>query len=270
MPSTCGTTRPCRCSAARTRPACAAQNERLVLSLVRRHGPLAKSEIARMTGLSAQTVSVIMRHLESDRLLRRGEPQRGRVGPAVGADVARSGRRLLPRRQGRAAQPRLRAGRLRRRHPAPEPRDLPLPHAARRRRADPGRGRAERGAARASMPGASPGSGSPCRSGSGTGRRRSARRRTELAAWRSADIRAELADQLPWPVYVQNDATAACGAELAFGGQRRAAGLHLLLRRRFRRRRAGAERRALRRAHRQRRGDRLHAGARTGPAARRS
>ena len=49
-----------------------AQNERLVLSLVRRHGPLAKSEIARMTGLSAQTVSVIMRHLESDRLLRRG------------------------------------------------------------------------------------------------------------------------------------------------------------------------------------------------------
>jgi predicted NBD/HSP70 family sugar kinase len=39
----------------------------------------------------------------------------------------------------------------------------------------------------------------------------------ELAAWRSADIRAELAAGLPWPVYVQNDATAACGAELAFG-----------------------------------------------------
>ena len=39
----------------------------------------------------------------------------------------------------------------------------------------------------------------------------------ELAAWRSADIRAELAAELPWPVYVQNDATAACGAELAFG-----------------------------------------------------
>ena len=33
-----------------------------------------------MTGLSAQTVSVIMRHLEADHLLRRGEPQRGRVG----------------------------------------------------------------------------------------------------------------------------------------------------------------------------------------------
>ena len=41
-------------------------NERLVLSLVRRHGALAKSDIARMTGLSAQTVSVIMRGLEQE------------------------------------------------------------------------------------------------------------------------------------------------------------------------------------------------------------
>ena len=55
-------------------------NERLVLSLVRRHGSLAKSQIARRSGLSAQTVSVIMRSLESDGLLLRGEPQRGQVG----------------------------------------------------------------------------------------------------------------------------------------------------------------------------------------------
>ena len=39
----------------------------------------------------------------------------------------------------------------------------------------------------------------------------------EMAAWRRTDIRAELAALLPWPVYIQNDATAACGAELAFG-----------------------------------------------------
>ena len=49
-----------------------AHNERLVLSLVRRDGALAKSDIARMTGLSAQTVSVIMRGLEADGLLRGG------------------------------------------------------------------------------------------------------------------------------------------------------------------------------------------------------
>ncbi len=39
----------------------------------------------------------------------------------------------------------------------------------------------------------------------------------EMTAWRDADVRALLADVLPWPVYIQNDATAACGAELAFG-----------------------------------------------------
>ncbi len=55
-------------------------NERLVLSLVRRHGSIAKSEIARMIGLSAQTVSVIMRSLERDELVIRGEPIRGKVG----------------------------------------------------------------------------------------------------------------------------------------------------------------------------------------------
>ena len=43
-----------------------AHNERLVLSLIRRHGATAKADIARATGLSAQTVSVIMRALEAD------------------------------------------------------------------------------------------------------------------------------------------------------------------------------------------------------------
>lgn len=55
-------------------------NERLLLSLVRRHGSQPKSEIARRTGLSAQTVSVIMRALEKDGLLLRGDPKRGQVG----------------------------------------------------------------------------------------------------------------------------------------------------------------------------------------------
>lgn len=60
------------------------QNERLVLSLVRQNGALAKSDLARMTGLSAQTVSVIMRALEGEGLLLRGEPVRGKIGqPSV-------------------------------------------------------------------------------------------------------------------------------------------------------------------------------------------
>ena len=39
-----------------------------------------KSEIARRSGLSSQTVSVIVRALEKDGLLLRGDPQRGKVG----------------------------------------------------------------------------------------------------------------------------------------------------------------------------------------------
>lgn len=61
-----------------------AHNERLVLSILRRDGALAKAEIARLTGLSAQTVSVIMRALEQDGMLLREPPRRGRVGqPSV-------------------------------------------------------------------------------------------------------------------------------------------------------------------------------------------
>ncbi len=59
-------------------------NERLILSLVRRSGALPKAEIARLTGLSAQTVSMIVKQLEQDALLLKQSPVRGRVGqPSV-------------------------------------------------------------------------------------------------------------------------------------------------------------------------------------------
>ncbi len=55
-------------------------NERLVLSLIQRHGALASAEIAARTGLSPQTVSVMIRRLEADGLLSRSDPVRGKVG----------------------------------------------------------------------------------------------------------------------------------------------------------------------------------------------
>ncbi len=55
-------------------------NERLVLSLIQRHGGLPSADIARRSNLSAQTVSIIIRALEKDGLLVRGEPIRGKVG----------------------------------------------------------------------------------------------------------------------------------------------------------------------------------------------
>jgi predicted NBD/HSP70 family sugar kinase len=55
-------------------------NERVVLQAVRLHGALAGAEIARLTGLTAQTVSMISKRLLEDGLLVKGEPQRGKVG----------------------------------------------------------------------------------------------------------------------------------------------------------------------------------------------
>jgi predicted NBD/HSP70 family sugar kinase len=55
-------------------------NERLVLSLIQRHGALASAEVARRAALSPQTASTITRKLEADGLLLRGAPQRGKVG----------------------------------------------------------------------------------------------------------------------------------------------------------------------------------------------
>ena len=55
-------------------------NERLLLSLLQRHGDLPGSDLARLAGLSPPTVSAILRRLEHDGLLSRGKPVRGKVG----------------------------------------------------------------------------------------------------------------------------------------------------------------------------------------------
>jgi predicted NBD/HSP70 family sugar kinase len=59
-------------------------NERVVLQAVRMHGTLPAADIARLTHLTAQTVSLITKRLLDDGLLLKGEPQRGKVGqPSV-------------------------------------------------------------------------------------------------------------------------------------------------------------------------------------------
>ncbi|MDO9250164.1 MAG: ROK family protein [Hydrogenophaga sp.] len=59
-------------------------NERVVLQTLRAHGSLAKADLARLTGLTAQTIGLITARLDEDQLLNRGAPVRGRVGqPSV-------------------------------------------------------------------------------------------------------------------------------------------------------------------------------------------
>ena len=59
-------------------------NERVVLQAIRLHGALPSAEIARLTRLTAQTISLITKRLLDDGLLLKGAPQRGKVGqPSV-------------------------------------------------------------------------------------------------------------------------------------------------------------------------------------------
>lgn len=55
-------------------------NERAILSLLQRNGAMPGSDLARQTGLSAQTISVILRKLNKDGLTQQGKPVRGKVG----------------------------------------------------------------------------------------------------------------------------------------------------------------------------------------------
>jgi predicted NBD/HSP70 family sugar kinase len=67
-------------------------NERLLLSLIQRHGALPGSDLSRLAGLSPPTVSGILRQLESEGLLERGDPVRGKVGkPSIPMRLAATG-----------------------------------------------------------------------------------------------------------------------------------------------------------------------------------
>jgi predicted NBD/HSP70 family sugar kinase len=192
-------------------------NERLVLSLVRQQGGLAKSDIARITGLSAQTVSVIMRALEHDGLLLRGEPVRGRIGqPSVPMHLNPEGAFFLGLKIGRRSADltlidflgRVRATRRQvYRYPSPSAVVAFVEKAMPEVCAGLTAAEADRiGGLGVAMPfqlwswvhqiGAP---------------------QAEMDAWRNRDVQAELAAITHLPVYVQNDATSACGAELVFG-----------------------------------------------------
>ena len=59
-------------------------NDRVVLQALRVHGSTPKAELARLTGLTAQTIGLITARLDEDQLLVREAPVRGRVGqPSV-------------------------------------------------------------------------------------------------------------------------------------------------------------------------------------------
>lgn len=192
-------------------------NERLVLSLIRRLGSQPKAAIARHTGLSAQTISVIIRALEADGLLLKEAPQRGRIGqPSVPFALNPDGVLTLGLKVGRRSSDLILmdfVGRVRQSlhqtYPYPTPAQLlafveqgvahltaPLTPAQRERIAGLGIAAPFALWSWAEAVGAPP---------------------AVLDAWRSVDIAEAVATVCPWPVELCNDASAACAAELMFG-----------------------------------------------------
>lgn len=194
-----------------------AHNERLVLSLIRRHGATAKADIARATGLSAQTVSVIMRALEADGLLLRRDPVRGRVGqPSVPMALAPDGAFFFGLKVGRRSLELVLTNfvgevlaRMRQSHRYP----MPEPVMAFVRRAIESLTRDLRAQDRARIGGL--GIAMPYRLWDWAQSLDAPQE--EMDRWRGVDLRGDIAARYDFPVYIQNDATAACGAELVFG-----------------------------------------------------
>jgi len=194
-----------------------AYNERLVLSLVRLYGALSKADIARRSGLSAQTVSVIMRALEKEGLLSRGEPIRGRVGqPSIpmrlNPDAVYSFGVKIGRRSADlvlmdfVGNIRLQLHRI---YAYPLPHEI-LSFVTNGIRELEGRLDERERSRIAGLGIAAPFElwnwadevGAP---------------EGAMEVWRDFDLQAEIAEQVAYQVFLQNDATSACGAELVFG-----------------------------------------------------
>ena len=196
-------------------------NERLVLSLIRTQGPLSKGQVASMTGLSAQAASVIMKQLESDGLLVRGAPQRGKVGqPSVPLMLNPEGAFSIGIKVGRrSADVAIMdlVGKMRHRasmayaHPTT---DLILEFIA-----------SGVGDLLGEMTGAQTGRirgiGIAVPSEMWSWEEEIGAPSHIVEAWRQFDLKTEAERMFGLPVHLYNDATAACASELAFGEGRK-------------------------------------------------
>jgi predicted NBD/HSP70 family sugar kinase len=196
-------------------------NERLVLSLIRSHGGLSKTEIARRTGLSTQTSSVIMKQLENDGLLVKGAPLRGKVGqPSVPMSLNPEGAFSIGFKFGRRSADlvlmdfvgKVRSV-LRENYAYPTPNELErfvrsgVAEIVAQLNEEQSKRICGLGiAAPFEMWGWEDEVGAP---------------HEVQEAWRTYDIKTEVERLVPWPVHFCNDATAASAAELAFGNQAR-------------------------------------------------
>jgi predicted NBD/HSP70 family sugar kinase len=196
-------------------------NERLVLSLIRSHGSLSKAEIARRTGLSTQTSSVIMKQLEREGLLLREEPLRGKVGqPSIPMSLNPEGAFSIGFKFGRRTATFVLmdlVGNVRRiksttyAYPVPKELECIVETSVAEIFDHLDEDQATRIcglgiAVPFQIWGWEEETGAPP---------------NVVKAWLDYDIKSEVQKRVPWPVHLCNDGTAACAAELAFGNRAR-------------------------------------------------
>lgn len=193
------------------------RNERLVLSILRRQGPLPKAQIARKTGLSAQTVSVIMRALETDGLLEKGEKLRGKVGqPSVPMRLAPDGGHFFGLKVGRRSAELIlvdfvgkEMAHVTQTYNFPTPAMI-LDFVTTSVTEITSKLKPSQRERLSGMGIASPFFLWEWATVIGVNE-------DEMADWKQFDLAAEIQALYPFPVYLENDASCACGAELVFG-----------------------------------------------------
>lgn len=184
------------------------QNERQILSLIRKRGPLPRAALAHATGLSPQAITNLTRKLIQNGFLDEGAVVRGKVGqPLTPLSLAPDGALFLGLKLGRrlvelALVDFTGTIKIHRQeiyqHPTPD-RIMTF---------------ARQGIATMlaslSDPGRIAGLGvaTPFRLWDWG---------AEMADWHGFDLAARLAEDLPFPVFMENDASTACAAELIFG-----------------------------------------------------
>lgn len=184
------------------------QNERQILSLIRRRGPLSRAALAQAAGLSPQAITNLSRKLIQNGFLHEKEVVRGKVGqPSTPLSLAPGGALFLGLKLGRrlvelalvdfVGQIRVHRQEIYS-HPTPD-RVLTF---------------ARNGIATildsAPQPARIAGLGvaTPFRLWDWG---------SEMAGWHDFDLAARLTEGLPFPVFLENDASTACAAELIFG-----------------------------------------------------
>lgn len=192
-------------------------NERLIISLIRRHGQLSKVELTRLTGLSPQTITTIVNRAADSQLLLRLEPLRGGLGqPSAPYALNPKGAHSIGLKIGRRSADVVLVDfvgdvvafeRTSFEYPVPAEvitfAEAAIARMTRKHKALPTERIAGLGIAspfhlwnwgdEADVPGGA------------------------LNAWKRIDVRAELDRVFDWPVYLYSDAMVSAGAELMFG-----------------------------------------------------